>query len=185
MTKYKIGPRLFRFLPFTPSIVCGAWELLHCHQGQRASFHNQIFPNQVTNLARCISVLSERKNTVYPQLQRKMVSTLRVISHHSRAKMYQALPPELEAVGQDHIIHIKMQLTGRKMLAKWWTCSVPRLVYHHCTPTILVNVGGKLEEASKIVSIGSVQWKQVCTECYRSLLRHKAKLLGFPRDSRA
>ena len=103
----KISPSLFRFLPCTPSIVCGAWELLHCHQGQRASFHNQIFPNQVTNLARCFSMLSERKNTVYPQLQRKMVSTLRVISRHSHAKMYQALPPEQEAVGQDHINHIK------------------------------------------------------------------------------
>ena len=41
-------------------------------------------------------------------------------------------------------------------LGKWWTSSVHRLVYHSCTLTILVNVSGKLEEASKIVSISSV-----------------------------
>ena len=61
------------------------------------------------------------------------------------------------------MIHVKMQLTvenARKMVD-----SVHRLVYYSCTLTILVNVSGKLEEASKIVSISSVQRKQVRTEC--------------------
>ena len=50
-------------------------------------------------------------------------------------------------------------------LGKWWTSSVHRLIYHSCTLAILVNVSRKLEEASKIVSISSVQRKQVRTEC--------------------
>ena len=61
------------------------------------------------------------------------------------------------------IMYAKLARVGP--LGKWWTSSVHRLVYHSCTLTILVNVSGKLEEASKIVSISSVQRKQVRTEC--------------------
>ena len=41
--------------------------------------------------------------------------------------------------------------------------------WHYCIQIILVvNAGRELEEASKIVSISSVQWKPVCTECYNA-----------------
>ena len=40
--------------------------------------------------------------------------------------------------------------------------------WHYCIQMILVNAGRELEEASKIVSISSVQWKPVCTECYNT-----------------
>ena len=72
---------------------------------------------------------------------------------------------QAEEVGQDHVIHVKMQLTVKKTLGKWWTCSVHHLVYPSCTLTILVNVSRELEEASKIVSTSSVQRKHVRTEC--------------------
>ena len=59
----------------------------------------------------------------------------------------------------------KYAINGRKTLGKWWNCSVHRLLNHSCTLTKLVNVSRKLEEVSKIVSISSVQRKQVRTEC--------------------